>query len=42
MLAKFVRYNLVQVAAYALEFSTFMLIAKIGVHLVLSNCINIG
>lgn len=39
MLAKFVRYNLVQVAAYALEFSTFMLIAKIGVHLVLSNCI---
>ena len=39
MLIKFIRYGLVQVAAYGLEFSIFMLIMLLGPHLVIANCI---
>lgn len=36
---KFLRYNLVQVASYVLEFSAFMLMTKLTSHLILANCI---
>ncbi len=35
---QFIRYNLVQIVRYVLEFSLFLLLPKLSSHLLLSNC----